>query len=289
MGSVVLEILLVGVLGALVLVLVLLLRQLRDLRRGGGPAHAMPRRFSRGVRALALTGVAVAVTVAATTLSWMDRPHAGATAERWGRGPTALAAPAKTPPPRQDVAAPSRPDTDSVGDRRGSASPGDGTRAHRPTGTEDGALGSGSAGDSTPGNRAEGPQAQDTPDAAEAAEAGGPGDTSGGGPGREGGSGSGDRPGAVDGGAAGRGPGGGSGGGSGGGAPGGAAGGGSGGGSPAPTTRPGTTPPHSPRPSGSPAPSAPAPSTPPGPVPVGERCLDSRLLPLLGLGICLAD
>lgn len=286
-----LEILLVGVLGALVLVLVLLLRQLRDLRRGGGPAHAMPRRFSRGVRAMALTGVAVAVTVAATTLSWMDRPHAGATAERWGRGPTALTAPAETPPPRQDVAVPSRPDTDSVGDRRGSVSPGDGTRAHRPTGTEDGAPGSGSAGGSTPGIRAEGPHAQDSPDAAEA---GGRGGTSGGGPGREGGSGSGDRPGAVDGGAAGRGPGGGSGGdvpggGSGGGAPGGAAGGGSGGGSPAPTTRPGTTPPHPPRPSGSPAPSAPAPSTPPGPVPVGERCLDSRLLPLLGLGICLAD
>ncbi|WP_187337487.1 MULTISPECIES: hypothetical protein [unclassified Streptomyces] len=282
MGSVVLEILLVGVLGALVLVLVLLLRQLRDLRRGGGPAHAMPRRFSRGVRAMALTGVAVAVTVAATTLSWMDRPHAGATAERWGRGPTALATPAEAPPPGQDVAAPFRPDTDSVGTRRGSVPPGDGTRAHRPTGTEDGALGSGSAGGSTPGDRAEGPHAQDTP---EAAEAGGAGGTSGGGPGREGGSGSGDRPGAVDGGAASPG----SGGGSGGGAPGGAAGGGSGGGSPAPTTRPGTTPPHSPRPSGSPAPSAPAPSTPPGPVPVGERCLDSRLLPLLGLGICLAD
>ncbi|MEU0689518.1 hypothetical protein [Streptomyces uncialis] len=284
MGGVVLEILLVGVLGALVLVLMMLLRQLRDLRRGGGPAHAVPRRFSHGVRAMALTGAAVAVTVAATTLSWMDRPPADAAADRTGRGPTALAAPAEgaaeAAPPGQDVDAPSGPDTDSVGNGRGPTSPGDGARAHRPTGTDDGTLGPGSAGGSTSGSRTEGPDAQDTPDAADARDAA-EAEGSGGGPGRGGDSG--DRPGAVGGETAGRGSDGGSGGG---GAPGGAAGGGSGGGTPAPTTRPGTTPPGSPRPSGSPAPSAPAPSTPP--VPVGERCLDSRLLPLLGLGICVA-
>lgn len=288
-----LEILLVGVLGALVLVLMTLLRQLRDLRRGGGPAHAVPRRFSRGVRAMALTGVAVVVTVAATTLSWMDRPHTGGAADRAGRVPMSLAAPAEgaegtaeAAPPGQDVHAPSGPDTDSVGDGRGTAPPGGGTRAHRVTGTDGGASGPGSAGGSTSGNRTERP---DAPDAADAPVAGGPGGTSGGGPGRAGASGDGDRPGAVGGATPGRGSGGGGGGGGGGGAQSGAAGGGSGGGTPAPTTRPGATPSGSPRPTGPPVPSAPAPSTPPGPVPVGERCLDTRLLPLLGLGICLAD